>query len=396
MRIVEFVNSLDIGGTERQVVNLTRGLRAQGFPVELACFLAQGELAGEVERLRVPLHEYPINSLRRPSAAKSLLAIARYLRRNRIDVLHASGFYPNVLAVMAAALAGTPVIIAAVRDMGHMWTPWQRRVQRAIGFLADGVITNAHAVAARLRDEGWNTSRIHVIHNGIDHRPPPPSTPDLRRQLGIPPRAPLVGVVSRLTRVKGIEDFIDAAGVVASHHPEARFVIMGGPIPDALYPDADVYDRELRRRAASLGLAERVIFAGPRTDAVDLMPQLDVSVLPSLTEGLSNTLIESMAAGVPTVATRVGGTPEVVVDGETGLLVPPSQPARMAAAIERLIESRDLAARFARAGRRRYEEHFTIDRMVQQTVRLYQRLLEPAGILQDLPPPIAIQRGARR
>jgi len=396
MRIVEFVNSLEIGGTERQVVNLTRGLREAGFPVELACFLAQGGLLDEVSRLRVPLREYPINSLRRPSALKSLIGIARYLRRNRIEVVHASGFYPNVLAVMAAKLAGTPVIIASVRDMGHMWTTAQRRVQRAVGFLADAVVTNAQAVAGRLRDEGWNTDRVHVIHNGIEHRPPPAGTPDLRRQLGIPAHAPVIGAVSRITSLKGIEDFIDAAAVVATHYPEARFVIMGALIPDRVYPDIKVFDRALRERAANHGLAERVIFTGSRNDAVDVMPQLTVSVLPSLTEGLPNTLIESMAAGVPTVATRVGGCPEVVLDGETGLLVPPSQPARLAAAIERLLDSPELAARFAAAGRRRYEDHFTIDRMVQKTLRLYERLLEPVGALPDLPRRIAVERGARR
>ena len=203
-------------------------------------------------------------------------------------------------------------------------------------------------------------------------------------------------MVSRLTRLKGIEDFIDAAAVVAAHQPEARFVIMGALVPDRLYPDVNVFDRELRRRAASLGIGDRVIFTGPRNDAVDVMPQFTVSVLPSHTEGLSNTLIESMAAGVPAIATRVGGSPEVVLDGETGLLVPPSQPAPMAAAIERVIESPELAARFSRAGRKRYEENFTIDRMVQKTMRLYDRLLEPARVPQDVPRPMAVERGARR
>jgi glycosyltransferase involved in cell wall biosynthesis len=280
--------------------------------------------------------------------------------------------------------------------MGHMWTPAQRRVQRAVGFLADAVVTNAEAVAQRLRGEGWDPRRLHVIHNGIEHRPPPAGTPDLRRQLGMPASAPLIGTVSRITSLKGIEDFIDAAAVVASHHPEARFVIIGALIPDRLYPDIGVFDRKLRSRAASLGLAERVIFTGSRSDAVDLMPQFSVSVLPSLTEGLSNTLIESMAAGVPTVATRVGGSPEVVEDGVTGLLVPPSQPAPMAAAIERLLASPELAARFGHAGRLRYRAHFTIDRMVQETIRLYHGLLEPSTTAAALPQRLVASRGARR
>ena len=155
---------------------------------------------------------------------------------------------------------------------------------------------------------------------------------------------------------------------------------MGALVPDRLLSRRQGLRPRAAERAASLGLAERVIFTGSRSDAVDVMPQFTVSVLPSLTEGLSNTLIESMAAGVPPSPPRVGGSPEVVDDGVTGLLVPPSQPARMAAAIERLLDAPDLAAALRRppaaAATRRTSPSIA---WCSKTLRLYRRLLEPAA-----------------
>ncbi|HUP24291.1 MAG TPA: glycosyltransferase [Thermoanaerobaculia bacterium] len=394
MRILQFVNTFDIGGTERQVVNLTRALHHAGVETHLACLCAKGGLSEEIQRLGVAISEYPLRSMRRPSVIKPLLGLASYLRRHRIDVVHTSGFYTNVLGVLSARLAGTPAIIASVRDMGPMWTSAQQRLERLVGSLADAVVTNADAVAGRLRSEGWNPARIEVIHNGIEYAPPPPNGPDLRRQLGLAPSTPLVGVVTRLTPIKGVEDFIDAAAVLAPRHPDARFLVIGGPVIDRRRPGE--YDRELARRAASLGLADRVLFTGWRSDGNSLLSQFTVSVLPSLTEGLSNVLIESLAAGVATVATTVGGNPEVVDDGVTGLLVPPANPNRLAAAIDRLLCEPGLAASFGEAGRRRYQEHFTIDHMFQRMMKLYRGLLEGAPMAQPSRRALLQARGIRR
>ncbi|HVR28433.1 MAG TPA: glycosyltransferase [Thermoanaerobaculia bacterium] len=395
-RIVQFVGSFDIGGTERQVLNLTRGLRAAGLETHLACFRAEGGLAKEIGRLDVPVSEFPISSLRHPRVLKPLADLARHLRRSRVDVVHAHGFYPNVLAVLGARLAGIPVIVASVRDLGHMWTPAQRRLQRLVGSLADAVVANADAVAGRLRSEGWDMGRVEVIRNGVEHSPSSSSGADLRHELGLAPGTPLVGMVSRLTRLKGIEDFLGAAALVAGRHPEARFPIVGGVVPDESHLGELAYDRELGRRAAGLGLADRVLFLGWREDAGPILRQLTVSVLPSWSEGLSNTLIESLAAGVASVATDVGGNAEVVEDGVTGFLVPPSDPASLAAAIGRLLERPDLAASFGAAGRRRYERGFTVDRMVQQTIRLYRRLLEREPVGRFFGRVLPTGRGARR
>jgi len=379
IRVLEFVTNFCLGGTERQFLNLVEGLRDTAFEVHVACFSAKGPLLDELRNgsgPRLPLTEYPLPSLRSPVAAARLLELVRYLRRHRIDVVHTTGLYPNVFGVAAAWLARTPVIIASVRDMGQMWRGDLRRVQRRTCRLADAVVTNAGAIAERLRAEGYPADTIEVIHNGIVQPPAAGRRTGggIREELGIPAGAPVVGVVSRLDPLKGLQDFVVAADLLRARHPEARFLVVGGPLAGV----GEGYLEVLRAKVEELGLGERVILAGPRTDVPEILPELTLSVLPSLTEGLSNSLLEAMAARLPVVATAVGGNPEIVEDGVTGFLVPPSAPAALAEAIGRVLESPALAARLGAAGKARVEERFVQERMVERTIDLYLRLLENA------------------
>ncbi|PYO27018.1 MAG: glycosyltransferase family 1 protein, partial [Candidatus Rokuibacteriota bacterium] len=213
----------------------------------------------------------------------------------------------------------------------------KRRVQRVICRLADCIVANAEAVKRWLVDEGYDERRITVIHNGIDAAPYGKTAADgrLHQELGLPPGAPLIAVLCRLSPIKGLEYFLEAATTLAASVPEARFLIVG---------EADAQDAEYRRRleayADRLGLGRRVVFTGLRLDVPAVLDEVAVSVLPSLSEGLSNVLLESMAAGVPVVATRVGGNPEAVEEGVTGLLVPPRDAAGLAGAIARVLEDR--------------------------------------------------------
>ena len=227
--------------------------------------------------------------------------------------MHAYNFYGNVFAIPPARLVA-PVVTASIRDRAPYLTTMQKRVQRYACRFADCILVNADAVRDWLIGEGYDASKISVIRNGVDlarfDDAPPPS--QLRRELGLPDRTPLVGVISRLTRLKGLEHFLEAAAMVRSRVPEARFLVVGETSP----MDRD-YLAELRQYAARCGVADCVHFAGLRTDVPAVLASLDVSVMPSLNEALSNVVLESMAAGAPTVATRVGGTPEALVDGVT-------------------------------------------------------------------------------
>ena len=396
--LLMFVNGFAMGGTERHVVNLGRALDRSKFDVHLACFRRWGQLLEEIETSRLPIWEYRIDSLHNCRTFREQLRFARDLRRHRIQIVHTYNFYPNVFALPAARLARAPRVIASIRDTGVYQTPMQKRVQRLACRLADCIVVNAEAVRRWLIEEGYEQKRIVVIRNGVDlsRFQGKGEGQRLRQELGVPPRAPIVAVVSRLHELKGLDDFLEAAAALSARHRDARFLIVGDrlALKDGAVVKEGVYRSGLEDLARRLGIADRVVFTGFRLDVPELLQEVTVSVLPSLSEGLSNFLLESMAAGVPVVATRVGGSPEAVEDGETGILVPARDPATLARAIDAILSDSDLARRMGQAGKRRVAERFSLDGMARATERLYGSLLERRRLEAETDPGSALGREA--
>jgi glycosyltransferase involved in cell wall biosynthesis len=244
--------------------------------------------------------------------------------------------------------------------------------QKAACRMANRVIANSSAVRSWLLSLGIKEDHIDVIPNGIAlaERPLPSRDLPIRRELGIDLAAPVVAVVSRLNPGKGVEYFLRAATTVSQRCPAARFLIVGESYFNRSYRP------ELEKLAQELGLAANVIFTGERTDVPALLQEVNVSVLPSLSEGLSNSLLEAMAARLPVIATNVGGNPEIVRDGTTGFLVPSQDPEALSNAIIRVLESPDLADRLGEAGYNRVAAQFSLKSTVQKTEDLYTALLE--------------------
>jgi len=382
--ILEFCNSLAIGGTERQLVNLVQNIDPARFHVHLGTLARSGALFDEIDQGQVPTAEYRVRRLYGPATMRQQRRIATYLEREGIQLIHAHGFYANVFALPPAGFARVPVRIASIRDDGSVWTRAQRAVERVACRLADCTVVNADVIRARLVAEGWASERVAVIPNGVDLARFVPRRPAdaLCAELGFPAGAPIVGVLARLAPCKGIEVFLDAARIAMHRVPDARFLIVGDTASlsgDGIRSGGG-YRQALEARARRLGLGERVVFAGFRTDVPAILSQLTLSVLPSLTgEGLPNSVLESMAAGLPVVATDTGGTGEAIVDGETGLLVPAGDAGALAHAIEDVLTNAGLAARFGAAGRRRVEQHFSLERMTREMQALYTRLLHARG-----------------
>jgi len=373
VRLLKVVPTLMCGGTENQFMALGRSLDPARFALEFACLRRWGAFVAEIDERRIPLREYGISTFFSVNAIAQQARLARHVRRRRIEIVHAYSFYGNVFAIPPARLAAARVVIASIRDRGAYLTPTQQTVQRHVCRLADCVLVNADAVKDWLVGQGYNPTKIVVIRNGVNLRPfsHPPDPERIRGELGLPAGAPLVTVVSRLNRLKGIDHFLEAAAIVGRRFPDVRFLVVGEP-----NPNDRPYLEVLTGLAERLGVRDRVVFTGLRADVPDLLACSAVSVMPSLNEALSNVLLESMAAGAPVVATRVGGTPEVVQDGITGLLVPPGECAALAQAILLLLAHPELAARLGRSGHRLVRERFSMDVMVQATERLYDSLLE--------------------
>jgi glycosyltransferase involved in cell wall biosynthesis len=372
IRLLKIVPTLLCGGTENQFMTLGTSLSARGFQVELACLRRLGPFVDEAARRRLPLHEYPIDTFRSARAILQQGRLARDIVRRRIEIVHAYSFYGNVFAIPPARLAAAPVVIASIRDRGPYLTPMQTRVQRQICRIATRVLVNAYSVKDWLLEQGFDPARIVVIPNGVDlaRFDEPVDRDAIRRELGLAPGTPIVMVVSRLNQLKGLEDFLESAALLAPAFPALRFLVVG----EAKLGDVQ-YLKVLTGLASDLGIRDKVFFLGLRSDVPALLASTTVSVMPSLNEALSNVLLESMAAGAPTVATRVGGTPEAMVDGVNGRLVPPGQPAAIAKAIAHLLNDPEAAAALGRAARRSVEDRFSVGRMVQSTEQLYMSLL---------------------
>jgi glycosyltransferase involved in cell wall biosynthesis len=377
---LKFVDAFGVGGTEQQVMGLGKGLDPSRFALQIGCFRRWGHFLQDVEARGCPVAEYRIHRLYAPATLRQQLRLARRVRATGIDIVHAYNFYANVFAVPAARLAGAPVVLASIRDTGVYLTPAKQRVQRAVCRLADRVLVNAEAIRSWLVADGFRPEKIVVIRNGIDlsRFNGRKDGARIRQELGVPAAAPLVAVLSRLHRLKGLEYFLEAAAEVGRRFPEARFLVVGGAmtIRDGEVVSENSYRAELEAYARRLGLEGRVAFSGFRLDVPELLSEVAVSVLPSLSEGLSNTILESMAAGVPVVATSVGGNPEAVEHGVTGFLVPPRDASALTGAIDSLLENPGLPRRMGEAARRRVAERFSLDVMVRQTERLYEELLD--------------------
>jgi L-malate glycosyltransferase len=368
IKLLKMVTNFKIGGTERQFTNLALKIDSSRFDLHLGCLRNYGELLAEIETLNIPRPEFQITSLYGPKTMWQTLRLARYIRRHGIQVVHSYGFYANVFAVPAARLAGNPIVVASIRDTGDILTARQRRVQRTVCRLADCVLVNAEAIRQTLLEEGYNPRKIVCIRNGIvlsrfeKHQ----KGSALRWELGLSASHRIVLVSSRLNQMKGIEYFLDAAAVVARVFPDVRFLVVGD----------GAHREELEERCRRLGLEQAAVFTGFRTDVPELLSETTLSVLPSLSEGLSNSLLESMASGVAVIATTVGGNPEVIEDGVSGLLVPPRDAAALAQAMTRLLADPELTARYARAGKIRVSELFSMERSVGETERLYEHLVK--------------------
>lgn len=366
MRIVHLVIGGDLGGGQAIALRLAQAARERGDSV---AFVAP-EPGPFVELVRADGMTVHVLPLRRTYQAGKALRLARLLRRDRADVLHTHTLVAaNALGRVAARLAGVHVIshLHIENHFRPATRPLLRRLDNATARLCDGLIAVSEDTRRAYEDQGYPAERIEVIPNGVDLDDGGP-TSDLRDELGLPAGAPLVGEVARLCDVKGQRELIEAIASV----PEARLVLVGADLEQD-----GAFEAELRREADRHGVSERVIFAGRRADVGGLLGQLDVVALPSWTEGLPLVVLEAMARRRAIVATPVGGTPEVVTDGETGLLVQPRDPEALAAAIRRLLADPDLRSRLGEAGRRRVAGRFTAEAMCRRVLDLYDEVVAP-------------------
>ncbi len=359
-------------GAEVQVAT-TAAYLVNACSVNLSVVLLnEGQLAVELRRLGV--HVEVVDETR-TSAIGIVIALVRFLKQHRIELVHTHRYKDTVLGLVAARMAGVPHAVRTMHGLREPMAGWadfkfgvyEALEKAALHSCADRIIAVSKHMAAILRDSGYPAARMTPIHNGIDVGSvrATRSREDVRRELGVEPDTYLIGTVGRLSPVKGQANLLRAARLVLHKQPRARFLIVGdGPL-----------SAELKAMAVDLRVDGACHFAGHRTDVHDVMAAMDVFVLPSLSEGIPMALLEAMALGTPVVATAVGGVPEVVSDRVNGLLVHSGDDRALANACAALTHDSDLAERLSANGRRAVSEMFSQARSGEALTRVYQEIV---------------------
>ena len=342
-------------GGQEQLLGLMAGMRARGWRVELAT-PAGSPLSDRAAALGIGVVPFVQRAELSPRAFSR---IHRILRQKRIDVLHFNTPTPVVVGGIAGRLARIPAIVASRR----VNFPLKSRLSSLkYNGLVDRVFTVSTSILNTLVQGGVEPALVETIYEGVDLD----WIDALKTDFRLPETSGIVlGTVAHLSPEKGHRTLLEAARILASQGLNFHLALVGeGRLRGAL-----------EEMAASFGLSSRVTFTGFRPDSEALMRQFDVFCLPSLSEGLSSAILAAMASGQPVVSTRVGGIPELVLEGKTGYLVSPDAPGELAEALARLIGDEALRRRLGRAGRKRIEECFTLTNKLDASEAAYRRLL---------------------
>jgi glycosyltransferase involved in cell wall biosynthesis len=366
--IAVFPPRLVTGGTQRHLLEVLKFLDRRRFEPLVISAKRGGELGSAIAATGVELVQLELGE-RVVSAdfVRCVRETAALFRARHVDVVQCFQWRPALIGMAAARLAGRGRIVAGRRS-----APVERGVraffEELVVRFADRIIVNAEA----LRPRGAAGARTEVVPSGVDtdvFRPRPTLRDDIRARIGVPSGHPVIGTVGRLEARKGTDVLLEAAAHLRKKGlPDLRVVVVGdGPLRD-----------ELPALARRLGIADQMHMLGDRSDVADVLAALDVFVLPSRTEGMSNALLEAMATALPVVATAVGGNPEVVAAETTGVLVPPDDSTAMAEAVMRLLAAPDVAARLGVAARAHVEERYGARAMVRRLETVYAAVADGA------------------
>ena len=365
MRITHAVENLNRGGLERVVIDLASAQAAAGHDCQVVCLFEAGTLAPELADRGVRVVAC---GKREGADARALWRMRRALAAQRTEVLHSHNETPHYYAMLAGLGLGLRRVVNTRHGMGADSQASRReRLFRHSMRLADVSVAVSEAAGQRLANAGLVAERkIRVLPNGIHAESFRPRDPRLREQLatrlGLPPETQLVGFVGRLNWAKDLPTMVAAfARVCAQRNDDAALVLVG-----------DGEERtEIEAAIADAGIGHRVFLLGDRSDVPALLPAFSVFAMSSVSEGYSIALLEACASALPIVATRIGGNVEIVAHGVNGLVVPPSDPGALAAALGQLLGDPGLAEQMGRAGRAWLMENATFDVMASRYLDLY-------------------------
>lgn len=359
--VLLMVRELNLGGSERQVAEVAKALDRTRFEPRVGCFRPAGLRADDLRAAGVPMVHFPVPSL---ASVKGALQIAGYIRQQGIRLVHTFDTPANLYGVPAARMAGSAVVVSSQRVHRGLWPAAVRNALRITDHLVDAIVVNCEFLRDHLRDEEKvPAGLIHLCYNGIDtslFHAGRGDRPAVLRNASL-----VVGTVCGLRPEKGIDTLLDAFAEVCGLSPGMKLAIVGsGPCL-----------ANLQDRARQLGITPDTVFEPATSRVPEWLRAIDIFVLPSLSEALSNALMEAMACGCCVAASRVGGNRELIVDGENGMLFEPRDVAGLAQTLRLLTGDPALRARLASSAVRKIHSSFSLEAAGQQMGEIYSELL---------------------
>jgi glycosyltransferase involved in cell wall biosynthesis len=360
----------ELGGGERCLFQLARELRHHGYHVSVITF--RGDLNPEAHDLFDNITILPLRSCFSLGALRVTWALRSFIKRERVTIVQTFFESSDTFGALVARLSGVAHIVSSRRDMGFLRSRKHQIVYRVLSPLYSSVIAVSEQVRKwHLTSDHLREEQICVIHNALDVESyiATENSNDVRRTYGLPLNGAIITTIANVNHWKGVDVFLEAAAIVLDDHPDAIFVIAGDWTDLALMAS-------LRTQAHRLGIERSVHFLGRIADVRPLLFASDVFALLSRSEGFPNAVIEAMAAGLPVVATAVGGTPEAVEDSVTGFLVDNEDYRWAAACTSSILSSPSMRSALGVAGRRKVEDCFSLQRMIQKHLEVYDALFE--------------------
>jgi glycosyltransferase involved in cell wall biosynthesis len=360
----------EMGGAERVLLKMIRLLPQDQFRCSLMTFRVNPDVE-EIKKITCPLYVLPLKKTYGWGAVKVARQIRRFVRQQKISIVHTFFETSDLWAGPIAKLSGCPVLISSRRDMGILRSRKHRIAYKFLRGFYDSVL----AVSPQVRDfciqqDGLDSAKVHTLFSGLEMEQVQQAElrSIMRRRMNIPEHVPVITTVGNIRRVKGIDVLVEAAALVCQKYPDTLFLVAGRK-------SEEQYCRELERRILSSGLSANFRFLGSCDNIFSILRMSDVFCLPSRSEGFSNALLEAMACRLPCVATNVGGNREVLQHGQTGFIVANEDHHELAARLIYLLDHPGAAAAMGSRGEAVVRNGFTAETMIKNLVRVYQSLL---------------------
>jgi glycosyltransferase involved in cell wall biosynthesis len=363
VKVLILANAFTIGGAENVILRLATHLNPDKYAVTVCAFrIAEPEVYQNYQNHGIQAVSLEMNSL--SGSIAGMWRLYRLMRRLEIDIAYSFMTFPIVVGSLMARLAGVPVILGSERVMDFE-ARWRLKLKKWVSPLISEITANSSEVHQYIVNTvGYPAEKVSTIVNGValEALEPGHDRDEMRRQYGIENGDVLVGCVARLARQKG-QMYLLQAIVTLNRFPRLKIMFVGGG--DDL--------SELRQFCRKNGISDRVLFVGRQQMVGSFLAMMDIFVLPSLAEGMPNAVLEAMLSRLPVIATDVGGTSEVVINNQTGLLVPPANPDLLAAAIRTMLDNPVSAGEMATAGFEKVSTQYSLSQMVEATEMLFER-----------------------